>query len=118
MGAFPVRLSGAPAGAAGAGERAPAPRGARPRLRVPARRAGGPAADRAADARLNRGPMPRTRAARTAALARLALRVGGRYARGWARVVFASGGRRRGPRPGPAFRRAAGGAAGRGGAEG
>jgi predicted unusual protein kinase regulating ubiquinone biosynthesis (AarF/ABC1/UbiB family) len=50
--------------------------------------------------------MPRTRAARTAALARLALRVGGRYARGWPRLVFASVERRRELRHDLAFRSA------------
>jgi len=55
---------------------------------------------------VTRGPIPLGRAARTAALARLALRVGGRHVAGWPRLVFASVERRRELRHDLAFRSA------------
>src|SRR6266852_6029911 len=94
MGAHDVRLRRADSTTDGARSGTAAHRRARLRLRVLPRRAGSSRADRASDARMsgarNRGPMRLSRLGRGAALARLALRIGGRYLAGSPRLIFAS----------------------------
>src|SRR6266851_3823626 len=94
MGALDVRLPRAAATTNGARAGPAAHRRARLRLRIFPRRARSSRADRASDARMsatrNRGPMRLSRLGRGAALARLALRIGGRYLAGSPRLIFAS----------------------------
>src|SRR5439155_585812 len=79
------------------GVRAPAARHTRPGIRVARRRAGGAKAHRAARSIVKKSgaAMVQSRAGRGAALARLALRIGGRYIARSPRLVFASVERRR-----------------------
>src|SRR6202163_1568975 len=64
------------------------------RIRIPAGRDGSPRAHRASDARMNRnragGAIHQSRLGRTAPLARLALRIGGRYLARSPQLIFAS----------------------------
>src|SRR6266436_10084949 len=98
VGAHDVRLRRAAATTNGARAGPAAHRHARLRLRILPRRARSSRADRASDARMrgtrNRGPMRLSRLGRGAALARLALRIGGRYLAGSPRLIFASVDRR------------------------
>src|SRR5258707_13087311 len=94
MGARDVRLCRAAATTNGARAGPAAHRDARLCVRVLPGRAGSSRADRASDAGMsgarNRGPMRLSRLGRGAALARLALRIGGRYLAGSPRLIFAS----------------------------
>src|SRR5260370_42477477 len=94
VGALDVRLRRTAATTNGARAGSAAHRRARLRFRVLAGRAGSSRADRASDARMSgarkRGPMRQSRLGRGAALARLALRIGGRYLARSPRLIFAS----------------------------
>src|SRR6266478_2553046 len=99
VGAHDVRLRRTAATTNGARAGPAAHRHARLRLRILPRRARSSRADRASDARMrgtrNRGPMRLSRLGRGAALARLALRIGGRSMAKSPRLIFASVERRR-----------------------
>src|SRR5258708_22943379 len=94
MGARDVWLRRAAATTNGARAGPAAHRHARLRIRILPGRAGSSRADRASDARMsrarNRGPMRQSRLGRGASLARLALRIGGRYVAGSPELIFAS----------------------------